>query len=207
MTTEQDSLVEGIDATAVGDAEEVQDDAAVEKKATKHKGRLQRMISWLRARWLRLVLGMLVVGSAGLAAGLLYFQYWPDRQTDSAAGRAATTAASDGTVALLSYSPDTLDKAFTAAKAHLTGDFLTYYNDFTQQIVAPAAKQKGVKTTAAVVRKAVSELHRDSAVVLLFVNQSTTSTERPEPDMRASMVRVTLTKVNGAWLISKFDPV
>ncbi len=87
-------------------------------------------------------------------------------------GVAATvlTAASDGTVALLSYSPESLDKDFATAKSHLSGDFLSYYNDFTQRIVAPAAKQKSLKTTARVVAAALSELRPDSAVVLLYVD-------------------------------------
>ena len=81
------------------------------------------------------------------------------------------------------YSPDTLDHDFSSAKSHLTGDFLSYYDQFTQQIVAPAAKQKSVKTTAVVLRAALSEFHPDSAVVLLFVNQSTQSKDRPEPTL------------------------
>ncbi|MGH3558044.1 MAG: twin-arginine translocation pathway signal, partial [Mycobacterium sp.] len=64
-----------------------------------------------------------------------------------------------------------------------------------------------VKTTAAVVTGSVSELHPDSAVVLLFVNQSTTSKDTPDPSISASSVQVTLTKADGKWLISKFDPV
>ena len=80
---------------------------------------------------------------------------------------------------MLSYSPDTVDRDFSSAKAHLTGDFLAYYGKFTEQTVAPAAKQKGVKTTATVVQAAVGELHPDSAVALLFLNQTTTSRERP----------------------------
>jgi Mce-associated membrane protein len=73
--------------------------------------------------------------------------------------------------------------------------------------VAPTAKGKGVKTKASVVQAAVSELHPDSAAVLLFIDQSTTSKENPEPALASSTVKVTLMKVNGAWLISKFDPV
>jgi Mce-associated membrane protein len=58
-----------------------------------------------------------------------------------------------------------------------------------------------------VVRAAVSEMHPDSAVVLLFVNQRQTVAGRPDPSLSASSVLVTLQKVNGAWLISKFDAV
>ena len=64
-----------------------------------------------------------------------------------------------------------------------------------------------MKTTASVVRAAVSELNPDSAVVLVFINQTTQSADRPDASFTNSSVRVTLKKVDGAWLISSFDPV
>src|SRR6185437_5769095 len=103
--------------------------------------------------------------------------------------------------------PDSLEKDFASAKSHLSGDFLSYYDQFTQQIVAPAAKQKSLKTTAHVMRAAVSELHPDDAVVLVYVDQSTTSKDSPEPTVAASSVLVSVKRVNGAWLITKFNPV
>ena len=193
MTTERD----------LDEAEELTADQPAHAPA----GFVRRVFGWCRARWVPLVAAVLLVAAAALSAQLYFYQYQPDRQTNADAAQGAIRAASDGTVALLSYSPDSLDRDFSAAKEHLTGDFLSYYNQFTEQIVAPAAKQKGVKTTAIVVQSAVSELRPDSAVVLLFINQTTTSTERPDPALTASSVLVTLTKVNGAWLISKFDPV
>ena len=108
---------------------------------------------------------------------------------------------------MLSYSSDTLDQDFANAKSHLGGDFLSYYDNFAQTIVAPAAKQKSLKTTARVVTAAVSELHRNSAVVLVFVNQTTTSKENPEPALAASSVLVDMTRLDGKWLITKFIPV
>ena len=136
-----------------------------------------------------------------------YFQYRPDRATDAAAAKAAITAASEGTVAILSYSPDTFERDFSSAKSRLTGDFLSYYSQFTQEIVGPAAKQKSVKSSAVVVRAAASELHPDSAVVLVFINQSTVSADRPEPALSSSSVLVTVTKASDKWLISSFNPV
>jgi Mce-associated membrane protein len=44
------------------------------------------------------------------------------------------------------------------------------------------------------------------AVVLLFVNQTVTVGNSAPADT-ASSVRVTVDKVDGRWLISKFDPV
>ncbi|ORB21950.1 hypothetical protein BST36_15730 [Mycolicibacterium moriokaense] len=157
-------------------------------------------------------LGVIIVAaalviSAGLATGLYFLQYKPDQETNAAAANVALEAAKNGTVALLSYSPDTLDQDFANAKSNLTGDFLSYYTQFTEQIVTPAAKEKQVKTVAVVVRAGVIEIHRDSAVVLVFINQTTTSKENPDGAFAASSVKVGLKKVDGRWLISAFDPV
>lgn len=152
------------------------------------------------------LISLLLISGGG--AGWLYFkQYRPDKQTDAGVAAAVANAASDGTVALLSYSPDSLDKDFANAKSHLSGDFLSYYNQFTEQIVAPAAKQKSLKTNARVLGAAVQELHPDSAVVLVLVDQSTTSKDNPDPAMAASSVLVSMARVNGTWLITKFEPV
>lgn len=152
-----------------------------------------------------LLLGLLAAG--GLTAWLYFYQYRPDQQVDAAVNQRAVDAARDGTVALLSYKPDTLNQDFANAKSHLTGDFLNYYDQFTRDVVTPAAKDKGVATAAQVVGAATSELHANSAVVMVFVNQASTSKERQDPSMSSSTLMVGLTKVNGTWLINKFDPV
>lgn len=152
------------------------------------------------------LLTLLAVVAVALAAALLVFQYRPDSRGD-AAKNDVLSAATEGTVALLSYSPESLDQDFAAAKSRMTGDFLNYYTQFTEKVIAPAAKEKTVKTSASVVRSAVAEIHPDSAVALLFINQTTTSAEKPDPALAASSVRVTLSKVEDSWLISAFDPV
>jgi Mce-associated membrane protein len=211
-TAEVDETVDAEKSADVGDAEDI--DAFEGAAATgddEKPGRVKRFAAQAKklasGRVLTIALAVLVVVSLALLGWQYWFFYRPDRATDPSAAKAAISAASEGTVAVLSYSPDTLDRDFSSAKSHLTGDFLSYYDQFTQQIVAPAAKQKAVKTTAVVLRSAVSELHPDSAVVLLFVNQSTQSKDRPEPTFTNSSVTVTLTKANGRWLISSFNPV
>ncbi len=153
------------------------------------------------------VLAVLLLASAGLAGWLYLNQYRPDQQTDPAAAKVALDAATSGTIALLSYSPESLDKDFSTAKSKLTGDFLSYYTQFTEQIVTPAAKEKSVKTAASVVRAAVSQLEPEKAQVLVFINQTTTSKENPDGSFAASSVKVGLKKINGTWLIESFDPV
>jgi Mce-associated membrane protein len=148
----------------------------------------------------------LVVATVGVAAGLYFILYRPDQQVDDAAAHRAIRAASDGAVAVLSYSHDHLNRDFNNAKSHLTGDFLAYYSKFTDDVVAPTAEKGQLTATAKVIRAAVSELHPDSAVVLVFVNQITASVHKKDPEMTRSSVLVTLKKVNGSWLIAKFDP-
>jgi Mce-associated membrane protein len=168
---------------------------------------ISRLTARSREKWRSILLVASVIAAVGLATGLFFFQYRPDRQLDDAAARRAIQAASDGAVASLSYSTDSMDRDFANAKSHLTGEFLAYYDTFTKQIVTPAVQQKHIAQTAAVVRAAVSELHPNSAIVLVFLNETTTSKDKSQPLTTPSSVRITLTKVNGSWLISKLDPL
>jgi Mce-associated membrane protein len=204
--------VDDIDAFAAdessGATEVTGSDTEITEEAPASSDRpARRSARGMRRRIGVILLAAALVASAGLTGWLFFYQYRPDKETDSAAAKIALEAAKNGTVALLSYSPDSLDKDFASAKTHLTGDFLSYYTQFTEQIVTPAAKQKSVKTTASVVRAAVSEIHPESAIVLVFVNQTTTSKENPDGAFAASSVKVGMKKIDGAWLISTFDPV
>jgi Mce-associated membrane protein len=201
-TTEAVQVDDDPEATEKTEKPETQDSPARTKRPRRDRSGMLRKL-----KLVPVILIVLLTISAGSAAWLYFNQYKPGQQTNPDVARTVVSAASDGTVALLSYSPESLDKDFAAAKSHLTGDFLSYYNQFTEQIVAPAAKQKSLKTTAHVMGAAVQELHPDSAVVLVFVDQSTTSKDRPDPSMAASNVLVRLTRVNGQWLITKFDPI
>jgi Mce-associated membrane protein len=203
-TTEIEETADVEEPADVDPAEDTDEDGAA-------PGRFKRFLASLKKRpsgkIFAALLAVLVVASLALVGCLFYFMYLPDRDTDAAAAKTAISAASEGTVAILSYSPDTLDHDFSTAKSYLTGDFLNYYNQFTSQIVAPAAKQRSVKTSAVVLRAALSEFHADSATVLLFVNQSTQSKDRPEPTFTNSSVVVQMGKADGKWLISSFNPV
>ncbi|WP_025737973.1 hypothetical protein [Mycobacterium genavense] len=204
MTFERDS--------SRGSSETVTD-SAENPPAAEGSARSRRLAAtrrWLRrclASWRSIVVTTLVVAAVEVGAGVYVKVYRPDQRVDEAAAHRAIQAASDGAVAVLSYSYDHLDRDFSAAKSHLTGDFLAYYSKFTNDIVGPTAKQGHLTTTAKVIRGAVSELHPDSAVVLIFVDQTTASMEKKDPAKNESAVVVTLTKVDNSWRIAKFEPV
>jgi Mce-associated membrane protein len=207
VTKDRASLEEPTEVDEAVDAEKAKET----KEVAAASGRRKRAVAVLKKRpsgkILAAVLTLLVVASLGVLGGVFYSVYLPDRDTDAAAAKTVLSTASEGAVAILSYSPETIDRDVASAKSRLTGNFLKYYSQFTDQIVGPAAKQKSVKQTAIVLRSALSELHPDTADVLLFVNESTQSKDRPEPTFQNSSVLVRLTKVDGKWLISEFTPV
>ncbi len=169
---------------------------------------LQRTLAWCRQRRVTVVAAALVLASALAAGSVYWFLYRPDQLTGpEAQQQQVVAAAKEGIEAALSYSPENLDKDLATAKSHLAGQFLDYYSDFTAKVVTPAAKQKGVKTEANVARAAVSQMRPGKAEVLVFVNQVTTSKDRPTPALATSTVRVTMVKNGDQWLISEFNPV
>lgn len=170
--------------------------------------RLSAIGRWTRccaAKWRPILLALLLIASTGYAAGYFYFVYRADLQTDDATAHQVIKAASEGAVALLSYSPESLDRDFTNAKSRITDNYLIYYQRFADQIVGPSAQRGQVTTTATVVKAAVSELHPNSAVVLVFIRQQTSSKEKPQPVVTSSSLRVALERVHDSWLIEKFD--
>ncbi|MDT5231788.1 MAG: Mce-associated rane protein, partial [Mycobacterium sp.] len=139
MTTDDTTDVADVDKAAgdeTGGATEVTESAAEateaenEDKEAPSDPRDSVVRQTLRGVWARIgviLLAAALVASAGVASWLFFFQYRPDQEIDAAAAKVAIDAASKGSVALLTYSPDSLDKDFVAAKSHLTGDFLSYY--------------------------------------------------------------------------------
>lgn len=118
----------------------------------------------------------------------------------------AVRAASDSTVTLLSYRPDSVRQQLTDARNLLTGQFKDDYTSLTDSVVIPEAEKQRVSAVATVPRVAPVSTELEHAVVLVFVNQTVVIGEN-QPSATLSSVRVTLDKVDGRWLISKFDPV
>jgi Mce-associated membrane protein len=115
-------------------------------------------------------------------------------------------AATDSTIKILSYRPDTVDRDLGAARDRLTGTFLDAYTSLTNDVVIPGAKQKQISAVATVPAAASVSATQNHAVVLVFVNQ-TIIVGNDAPSSTASNVKVTLDKQGDRWLISGFDPV
>ncbi|WP_330255052.1 RDD family protein [Nocardia sp. NBC_00565] len=162
-----------------------------------------------RARARSMALGafaLLALATVGLAATQYTYDYRRDHASEQVRSDAPRIA-TDATVALLSYKPETVDADLAAASSKLTGDFLSYYEDYTKKVVIPAAKEKKVSTRAQAAGTAVISADDHHATVLVFINQTTTTAENPQPATMSSTVRVDLVEIGHEWRISQFEPI
>ncbi|MGW7383141.1 hypothetical protein [Streptomyces sp. NPDC054794] len=157
------------------------------------------------------VLGVVLV-AALVAATVLGWQYRQGRHAEQARDEAVASARKAAPV-VLSYDYRHLDRDFARASVLLTGHFRDQYGKTTKAVVAPTAtKYHGVvKATVATPADggapAVSVVSAtpDRAVVLLFVNQVTESTQVPKPRLDLNRVRMTLTRTSTGWKVSGVD--
>jgi Mce-associated membrane protein len=138
--------------------------------------------------------------------GAAYLKY--RNATDAAAETArveSVAAAKESAIAILSYTPDTAEASLTAARDRLTGTFRDSYSALIQNVVIPGAKEQHISATATVPAAATVSASADHAVALLFVNQAIT-VGNGTPSQSASVVQVSLERVDSRWLITGFDP-
>ena len=165
-----------------------------------------------RTGLLRVVLVVLVV--LGAAATALLAHHYREAERAAQARTAALTAAHKAAPAVLSYDYRHLDRDFATARSHLTGPFLDQYEKTTTTVVAPMAKKYHgvVKATVAKPQNgdaspaaSVVSASPDKAVVLLFMNQVTTSTQVSTPRLDLNRVRMTLVRGSQGWKVSAVD--
>lgn len=193
---ERDDLAD--EAEAADEADLLDADETAADETSERAGRF----SWTR---------LLAVGLAALALiialGVGYLKWLDGTARESqAAAEASVRAASESTVAILSYKPETVDRDLKSATERLTAAFRQQYTQLVNDVVAPGAKQQHITAVATVPAAASVSATGKHAVVLVFVDQTTTI-GNDAPTQTTSSVRVSLEKIDGRWLISQFDPV
>lgn len=151
--------------------------------------------------------GILPAVALVLALGAGYLKWSAGAADDLAQARAESVqAARDDAVILLTYHADSVDKDLAAAGERLTGEFKDAYGELTRQVVVPGAKEKHISSVAKANAAALISGTANHAVALVYVDQTVTIGAGAPTDTQP-VVRVTLDKVNGRWLVSRFDPV
>jgi len=163
----------------------------------------RRRTGWARIAVFAVLPALLL--AATLGAAYLKWEHAAARAADLARSE-ALQAAKDATVALLSYRPETAQEELDAASEQMTGSFKNQYRDLITNVVIPGAREKHILAAAHVSTAATVSATSERAVVLLFVDQTTTVGSTPPTDLQSS-VRVTMDKVGDRWLLSGFEPI
>ncbi|SEH58577.1 Mce-associated membrane protein [Mycolicibacterium rutilum] len=154
------------------------------------------------------MLGFWLLPSIALlsALGAAYFKYQEGTAGDEDRARVETVqVATEATVAMLSYTPETAAEKLKAARDRLTGPFRGSYTSLTEDVVIPGAQQQRISATARVSAAASVSVSKNRAIVMVFVDQTTT-VGKDAPTETDSVVQVSLDKVGSHWLISGFEP-
>ncbi|OEJ43146.1 hypothetical protein AR457_02595 [Streptomyces agglomeratus] len=157
--------------------------------------------------------GLAVLILLGLVATAALGLRYQEAGRTTEARTAALAAARKAAPVILSYDYRHLDRDFRAARAHLTAPFLDQYGKTTKAVVAPTAKKyRGVvKATVAkptggdAPAASVVSAGPDQAVVLIFMNQVTTSTQVADRRLDLNRVRMTLVRTEHGWKVKAVD--
>ncbi|RVW00665.1 h domain protein [Rhodococcus xishaensis] len=147
-----------------------------------------------------------VVLALVVGVGILSKGYLDDRATEQARIDAVQAATNQAT-AMLSYNYNDVDEQLAAAADGLTGDFKDEYDKLVQETIAPGAKEGKITVEATVQAGSIVSATPEDAVVLLFVNQITTSDESPDAATTGSRVRMYMHKEGDRWLTGRLTPV
>jgi Mce-associated membrane protein len=151
------------------------------------------------------VAAALFVG-AGVFAGATVQPYLADRaQVDTKLNIARTAA--DAITTLWTYTPDNMQALADRSAKFLGGDFEAQYRKYVDAIV-PTNKQAQVTNTTQVVGAAVESLNDNEATAIVYTNTTSTSPlTKNIPSMRYLSYRLTLTRDEAKWLVTKMSTV
>jgi Mce-associated membrane protein len=161
-----------------------------------------------RVEWKRILTFGIAPALAFLLTVAAGYLRWTDSSVrdSEAAATESVQSATAGTIKMLSYAPQTVERDLGAARDGLTGPFRDSYTQLTNNVVIPGSKQKNITAVATVPAASSVSASANHAVTLLFVDQTIT-VGNDAPSDTASAVKVTLDKVAGRWLISDLTPV
>ena len=200
-----------VDDAAEGEADADDDEFAFEDDDDlddddEDDGKEKRAAPRIRMRTARQILVVLALVALVLSGAVFYLLHrLNDARAVDEAGDAAVSAARVDAQDLLAYDYRNLDSDFARGLAATTGGFHDQYQKTTSQLVKPRAAKQRVIVQAAVINAGLISAHDDHAVVLVFVDRITTKAGQKKPAFDQDRVRMSMTKVNGKWLVSKLD--
>jgi Mce-associated membrane protein len=208
--SEHDPDADGSDAMADGRSPAVGRHRRESPSRLRDGGRFGRSVATL-------VLALLCLPAA--AAGIVFWQQTPSSGSStappltasaagsllSAANQAAVAAAKSEVHSILSYDYRSISTDIARAKLDTTGVFAHQYASTASQLLSEAQQVKAI-VQATIGSSGVVSSAPNQVVVLLFVDQAsvrqTSGKTTPTTRIDQSRVRVTMSRVNGKWLVS-----
>jgi hypothetical protein len=154
-----------------------------------------------------LVLLLVVAGAAALGwlswAGVDGVDDVRSADRVATASTSAAAAAERAAAAILVYDHRRLEEDRDQAAEFMTDDMAAKYTETFDSVVAPAAEQTKAQVTVEVQGSAVVRASEDRARVVLFVDQSTTSTATTTPKLALNRVEMVMVREDGSWLVDE----
>lgn len=200
--TEQDTALQVDDEqTPDVDTAAPSDDDQDDSKSHKRERTLSRLrkLPW-RQHFRRSILPLLLA-IALASCGFLGWKQWQTHQL-ALAGQQAQQAAVTYAQALTSIDSNNVDQNFRQVLDGATGEFKDMYTQSSVQLRQLLIENKAT-AHGAVVDSAIQSESTHTVVVLLFIDQTVTNTQLPDPRMDRSRIKMTMQKVDGRWLASK----
>ncbi|MFD3403014.1 hypothetical protein ACFWUU_20185 [Kribbella sp. NPDC058693] len=146
-------------------------------------------------------LGLVVVVTLVVAA-VLGVKAWHGKQAEDARDQAAAAGRKAAETAL-SYDYRDLDKSFAAARATMTPDFAQKF-DQTAKVAGELATKTKATVKADVREVGVRDGDADRVTLIIFVNQTTTSTiTKGSPRVDLNRTRFTMVRNGDRWLVQE----
>jgi Mce-associated membrane protein len=149
------------------------------------------------------ILAVLIVLILALA-GVLGVKAWRGQQAEDARNAAATAGRKAAETAL-SYDYRSLDKNFAAARATMTPDFAAKF-DATAKVAGELATKSKATVRADVREVGVRDGDANRVTLVIFVNQTTTSTiTQGKPRVDLNRTRFTMVRNGDQWLVQEIS--
>lgn len=146
-------------------------------------------------------LGVLLVLILALT-GILGVKAWKGKEAEDARDQAAAAGRKAAETAL-SYDYRTLDKSFAAARATMTPEFAGQF-DATAKVAGELATKTKATVRAEVREVGVRDGDANRVTLIIFVNQTTTSTiTKGSPRVDLNRTRFTMVRNGGQWLVQE----
>jgi len=142
------------------------------------------------------VVTVVLLGVLGWGATML----WDKNQTENARSSALDAGRRYATD-LATYSYQNLDNNMSVVRAHSAGEFSGQYQQVASNLKDLILKYQS-NSSAKIIQAGLVNGNRDTAEVLVFLDQTVTNTNSPQPRVDRNRMQLSLIRQDGDWKLS-----